>query len=73
MSPEMVAWLDANHPSTPPGRCCQCGAASDRLVAVGGRSIGYSWMHAECWPVWYEGRKQKAASALSVPDTARLL
>ena len=60
-------WLDQHPPSCTLGLCAGCDGGSttyDPLTPYGtGPSV--AWLHKNCWPVWYAGRKAAAETALT--------
>jgi hypothetical protein len=50
-----------------PGRCAWCGKAESpgAVVLPFGTEPGtHTWLHAECWPGWYQARQTDATAAL---------
>ncbi len=64
----LVEWLNRHPPRSDPGRCAWCGKPDrDRhaVVPFGTESNGHTWLHPECWPNWFEHRRQVATEALA--------
>ncbi len=64
----IVEWLNRHPQHSDPGRCAWCGKP-DRdghaVVPFGMESNGHTWLHPECWPNWFEHRRQVATEALT--------
>jgi hypothetical protein len=69
----VVEWLNRHpHPSTP-GRCAWCGKVESpgAVVLPFGTEPGtHTWLHAECWPSWHQGRRAEAIATLSAMGIA---
>ena len=62
----LVEWLNRNPSPSPAGRCAWCGKAETPSANVlpFGAGEHYEWLHAECWALWYQGRREEAVLAL---------
>jgi hypothetical protein len=63
----VVEWLNQHPAPSAPGRCAWCGRPESlgAVVLPFGTEPGtHAWLHADCWPVWYEGRRNDAIAAL---------
>lgn len=61
-------WLCRNPVTSGPGQCawCQRGDLPGRAVLpYGDAAHGHTWLHGECWPAWWENRRQAAVEALA--------
>jgi hypothetical protein len=72
----IVEWLNRHPECSDPGRCAWCGAP-DRdehaVVPFWTKSNGHTWLHRECWTLWYEDQRERArvafaAMGLSIPS-----
>jgi hypothetical protein len=55
----IVEWLDQHPAPTTPGRCGWCGSPESPGAVVlpfGVEPGKHAWLHAECWPIWYNTR-----------------
>jgi hypothetical protein len=63
----VAEWLD-QHPVCSEGdRCVHCLCPEDMsepLLPCRTEHTGLFWLHPDCWPAWYAGRKATAAAAL---------
>ena len=62
----IVEWLNRNPSSSAEGRCTWCGKAetpSARVLPFGAGE-DHQWLHAECWALWYQRRREEAVLAL---------
>jgi len=59
-------WLNRNLSSSPAGSCAWCGKAETPSANVlpFGAGEHHEWLHAECWALWYQGRREEAVLAL---------
>jgi hypothetical protein len=75
----VTRWLDQHSEPSPPGCCAWCGQAEAPgavVVPFGIRPV--TWLHGECWPAWFQGRRAQAIEAvqrecgrpIEVPDQA---
>ena len=62
----LVEWLNRNPSSSPAGRCAWCGKPQtpSAMVLPFGAGEHHAWLHAECWPTWYQRRREEAVLAL---------
>ena len=62
----IIQWLNRNPDSSAPGRCAWCGSAESQeaVLAFGIEPGTHTWLHSECWPLWHEHRRTKAAEVL---------
>jgi hypothetical protein len=63
----VVEWLNRNPAPSARGRCAWCGQPESYgaiIVPYGTEPGGHAWLHAECWPAWYELRRSNARRAL---------
>lgn len=64
----VVEWLNRHPICSDPDRCAWCDKP-DRdghaVVPFGVESHGHAWLHPECWPNWFEHRRQVATDALA--------
>jgi hypothetical protein len=62
----IVEWLNANPSFSPAGRCAWCGKAETLSASVlpFGAGEHHEWLHAECWALWYQRRREEAVLAL---------
>ena len=62
----LVEWLNRNPSSSPAGRCAWCGKAETLSASVlpFGAGEHHEWLHAECWALWYQRRREEAVLAL---------
>jgi hypothetical protein len=63
----VVEWLNRNPAPSVAGRCAWCGQSESYgaiIVPYGTEPGGHAWLHAECWPAWYELRRSNARRAL---------
>jgi hypothetical protein len=49
---------------SPPGRCAWCGQAEAPGVVVPFGIQLVTWLHAECWLVWFQARRAQAMAAV---------
>ena len=64
----IVEWLLRHPVQSKPGSCLGCGRGEEHagiVVPFGTEPSGHVWLHSDCWPAWYSGRKAEAAAALS--------
>jgi hypothetical protein len=64
----VAEWLNRHPARSAPGRCLGCGDGDHRhdpLLPYGVESTGHAWLHCDCWPAWYAGRKAEAVAALA--------
>jgi hypothetical protein len=62
-----VEWLNRNPTSSVAGRCSWCDQSESHgavVVPYGTEPGTHAWLHAECWPAWYELRRSHAQQAL---------
>jgi len=62
----IVEWLNANPSFSPAGRCAWCGKSEtpSAMVLPFGAGEHHAWLHAECWALWYQRRREEAVLAL---------
>jgi len=62
----IVEWLNANASFSPAGRCTWCGKREtpSAMVLPFGTGEQHAWLHADCWPVWHQRRREEAVLAL---------
>jgi hypothetical protein len=62
----IVEWLNANPTFSLPGRCAWCGKPEtpSAMVLPFGAGEHHEWLHAECWALWYQRRREEAVLAL---------
>jgi hypothetical protein len=62
----IVEWLNRNPSFSPAGRCAWCGKPEipSAMVLPFGAGEHHAWLHAECWPAWYQRRRKEAVLAL---------
>jgi hypothetical protein len=63
----VIEWLNQYPAPSTPGRCAWCGRPESLRAVVlpfGTTSGTHAWLHAECWPVWYQARRAEAIAAL---------
>jgi hypothetical protein len=63
----VVEWLNQHLAPSQSGRCAWCGTpeSPDAVVVPFGTEPGtHAWLHAECWPAWYQRRREEAVLAL---------
>jgi hypothetical protein len=63
----VVEWLNQHPAPSAPGRCAWCGRPESPAAVVvpfGTEPGTHTWLHAECWPAWYQSRRAEAAMAL---------
>ena len=68
----VTEWLHQHPAPSPPGRCAWCGKADPGPVVLpfGTEPGTHAWLHAECWPAWYEARRADAVAALEAMGVA---
>lgn len=67
----VVEWLNQHPAPSVPGRCAWCGrpkSPSAMVLPFGNEPGTHTWLHAECWPAWYQARKADAVAALRATD-----
>jgi hypothetical protein len=60
--------IDTYSDPSEPDKCAQCGGPEmpgASLVPVGSEITGHTWLHLACWSAWYQGRRERALSALA--------
>jgi hypothetical protein len=64
----VVEWLIRHPECSDPSRCAWCGAP-DRdehaVVPFWAESNGLTWLHRECWTLWYEDQWERARIPLA--------
>jgi hypothetical protein len=63
----VIEWLNQHPAPSPPERCAWCGrpeSPSAVVLPFGTNAGTHAWLHAECWPAWYQARRAKAIAAL---------
>jgi hypothetical protein len=62
----LVEWLNRNPSSSPAGRCAWCGKSETpaAMVLPFGAGEHHAWLHGDCWPAWYQRRREEAVLAL---------
>jgi hypothetical protein len=62
----IVDWLNANPTFSLTGRCAWCGKPEtpSAMVLPFGAGEHHEWLHAECWALWYQRRREEAVLAL---------
>ena len=63
----VVEWLNQHPAPSAPGRCAWCGRPESPgavVVPFGTEPGAHAWLHADCWPAWYQSRGREAAMAL---------
>src|SRR6516164_8160369 len=62
----IVEWLNRNPSFSLAGRCVWCGKPQtpSAMVLPFGAGEHHTWLHAECWPTWYQRRREEAVLAL---------
>ena len=62
----IVEWLNANPSFSLAGRCAWCGKPETPSATVlpFGAGEHHAWLHAECWALWYQRRREEAVLAL---------
>jgi hypothetical protein len=67
----VIDWLNQHPTPSTPGHCAWCGKAESpgAVVLPFGTEPGtHAWLHADCWPVWYQARRAEAIAALRAMD-----
>jgi hypothetical protein len=60
-------WLNQHLIPSAPGRCAWCGKPElpgAVVLPFGTEPASHTWLHAECWPTWYQARREEAIAAL---------
>jgi hypothetical protein len=63
----VVEWLNQHPAPSAPGRCAWCDRPESPgavVVPFGTEPGTHAWLHAGCWPAWYQGRREEADLAL---------
>ena len=63
----VIEWLNQHPTPSQSGRCAWCGkpeTPSAVVVPFGTEPGTHAWLHAECWPAWYQRRRAEADMAL---------
>jgi hypothetical protein len=63
---EETEWLNKNPESSRPGTCAFCGreeTPTSVIVPYGAEPGTHAWIHRECWPAWFQARREKAAQS----------
>ena len=63
----ITEWMNRNIAATPPNRCAWCkrhGDVRHVVIPFAVAQRGHTWLHPECWSLWYAGRRSKAIQAL---------
>jgi hypothetical protein len=62
----IVEWLNRNPSFSLAGRCAWCGKPQtpSAMVRPFGAGEHHAWLHAGCWPAWYQRRQEEAVLAL---------
>ena len=63
----VVEWLNQHPAPSAPGRCAWCGRPESPgavVVPFGTEPGTHAWLHAGCWPAWYQRRREEAVLAL---------
>jgi hypothetical protein len=63
----VVEWLNQHPAPSAPGRCAWCGRPESPgavVVPLGTEPGTHAWLHAGCWPAWYQRRREEAVLAL---------
>jgi hypothetical protein len=63
----IVEWLNQHPAPSAPGRCAWCGRPESPgavVVPLGTEPGTHAWLHAGCWPAWYQRRREGAVLAL---------
>jgi hypothetical protein len=60
----VAEWLRQNPVRSEPGRCLACGETGRREPLVPFGTPQHAWLHARCWPAWYDASKAGAEAAL---------
>ena len=63
----IVKWLNQHPAPSQSGRCAWCGRPESPgavVVPFGTEAGTHAWLHAGCWPAWYQRRREEAVLAL---------
>jgi hypothetical protein len=63
----VVEWLNQHPAPSQSGRCAGCGRPESPgavVVPFGTQPGTHAWLHARCWPAWYQRRREEAVLAL---------
>ena len=64
----IAAWLNQNPEPSNPDRCAWCHQKDETghaIVPLGTNSRGHTWLHPDCWSLWYEHRRSQGEKALA--------
>ena len=62
-----IEWLNQQAAPSQSGRCAWCGRPESPgavVVPFGTEAGTHAWLHAGCWPSWYQRRREEAVLAL---------
>jgi hypothetical protein len=62
-----IEWLNQHPAPSQSGRCAWCGRPESPgavVVPFGTEPGTHAWLHADCWPAWYQRRREEAVFAL---------
>jgi hypothetical protein len=63
----VTTWLNRNPVNSPAGLCIVCRRGDqpdDVVLPYGTTPPGAAWLHAACWPTWWQERQDQAIRAL---------